>query len=127
MAPRLAKVFLTGAGLPQAWAGRERFVVLDTGFGLGHNFLALWDAWRRERRGCGQLHVVAVEARPPLRETLASAHGAGGEPSLQPLVSELLAQWQRSNPRQQWQSASNTRMGRGSISAGERESGLKLS
>ena len=93
MAPRLAKVFLTGAGLPQAWAGRERFVVLDTGFGLGHNFLALWDAWRRERRGCGQLHVVAVEARPPLRETLASAHGAGGEPSLQPLVSELLAQW----------------------------------
>ena len=91
----LADVFLSEAGLPRAWAGRERFVVLDTAFGLGHNFLALWDAWRRDRQGCGPLHVVAVEARPPLRETLAQAHGAGAgaETSLRPLVSELLAQW----------------------------------
>ena len=39
-------VFLGGNGLPQRWRGRERFVVLETGFGLGNNFLATWAAWR---------------------------------------------------------------------------------
>src|SRR4051812_32428877 len=39
-------VFLAGNGLPQRWAGRAHFVILETGFGLGHNFLATWAAWR---------------------------------------------------------------------------------
>ena len=86
-------VFLAGAGLPQAWAGHKRFVVIDTQFGLGHNFLALWDAWRREPRDCGQLHVVAVEAQPPPREALALAHCSEPSPSMRALVAELLAQW----------------------------------
>src|SRR5712671_781251 len=33
-------VFLSGNQLPERWAGRETFVVLETGFGLGINFLA---------------------------------------------------------------------------------------
>ena len=43
-------VFLGGNGLPARWAGRQDFTVLETGFGLGHNLLALWDAWRNDPR-----------------------------------------------------------------------------
>ena len=32
-------VFLKGNGLPERWAGRERFIILETGFGAGINFL----------------------------------------------------------------------------------------
>src|SRR5690606_28649822 len=41
-------VFLRGNGLPQRWRGRQAFTVCETGFGLGLNFLALWDAWRND-------------------------------------------------------------------------------
>ena len=46
------------------WAGkrgRDRFVVLETGFGLGNNFLATWAAWRADPRRCRQLHFVSIE------------------------------------------------------------------
>ena len=33
-------VFLQGCGLPEAWAGRTQWRVLEAGFGLGLNFLA---------------------------------------------------------------------------------------
>ena len=33
-------VFLGGNGLPQAWAERDAFTIVETGFGLGLNFLA---------------------------------------------------------------------------------------
>lgn len=39
------QVFLAGNGLPERWAGQARFTILETGFGLGHNFLATWAAW----------------------------------------------------------------------------------
>ncbi|HWS12491.1 MAG TPA: bifunctional tRNA (5-methylaminomethyl-2-thiouridine)(34)-methyltransferase MnmD/FAD-dependent 5-carboxymethylaminomethyl-2-thiouridine(34) oxidoreductase MnmC, partial [Rhodocyclaceae bacterium] len=35
-------VFLGGNGLPARWRGRRSFVVLETGFGFGLNFLATW-------------------------------------------------------------------------------------
>src|SRR5688572_16619011 len=41
-------VFLQGNGLPQRWSRRERFVVLETGFGFGLNFLVTWQAWKRD-------------------------------------------------------------------------------
>lgn len=31
-------VFLAGCGLPQLWAGKDQFTILETGFGLGLNF-----------------------------------------------------------------------------------------
>ena len=43
-------VFLQGCALPSAWQGASRFVILETGFGLGLNFLATWQAYR-ERPG----------------------------------------------------------------------------
>jgi tRNA 5-methylaminomethyl-2-thiouridine biosynthesis bifunctional protein len=44
--------------LPQRWAGRRHFVILETGFGLGHNFLATWAAWRDDPQRCEDLWFV---------------------------------------------------------------------
>lgn len=57
-------VFLQGCGLPEAWAGRKRFVVGELGFGTGLNIAALLDLWQRRRLGAGRLHVFSVEAFP---------------------------------------------------------------
>src|SRR5215831_16011593 len=67
-------VFLQGNGLPERWAGRERFVILETGFGLGLNFLATWQAWRRDPRRCGRLHFVSVEKHPYSLQDLRTLH-----------------------------------------------------
>lgn len=66
-----AHVFLAGAGLPDAWAGRRRFTIAETGFGTGLNFLAAWDLWRRHRPAGGVLHYLAVEGYPIRRGSLA--------------------------------------------------------
>lgn len=57
-------VFLAGCGLPQAWRGLAGYTVLETGFGLGANFLATWAAWEADPERCTTLHYVAVEAHP---------------------------------------------------------------
>lgn len=69
-----AEVFLRGNQLPARWAGRERFVVLETGFGLGLNFLATWQAWRADPQRCGRLCYVAIEAHPVSPGDLERAH-----------------------------------------------------
>ncbi|MBL8327003.1 MAG: FAD-dependent 5-carboxymethylaminomethyl-2-thiouridine(34) oxidoreductase MnmC [Rubrivivax sp.] len=75
-----AHVFLRGNGLPGRWAGRARFAILETGFGLGHNFLATWEAWRTDAARCARLHFVSVERHPPRRQDLVAAHRALPEP-----------------------------------------------
>ena len=67
-------VFLGGNRLPERWRGKARFTVLETGFGLGNNFLATWDAWRGDARRCERLHYVAIEKHPPTRDDLARVH-----------------------------------------------------
>src|SRR5437867_9296250 len=57
-------VFLAGNRLPERWAGRERFIILETGFGAGINFLATWQAWRRDPARCRRLHFVSIEKHP---------------------------------------------------------------
>lgn len=83
-------VFLAGNGLPRRWQGRERFVVLETGFGLGNNFLATWQGWRDDPARCTRLHVVSVEKHPLTREALAALPR---EPELAALAAELNAAW----------------------------------
>ena len=75
-------VFIAGNGLPARWQGRERFVVLETGFGLGNNFLATWQAWRDDPQRCARLVFVSVEAHPLTREELATAHAGSTLPDL---------------------------------------------
>jgi tRNA 5-methylaminomethyl-2-thiouridine biosynthesis bifunctional protein len=67
-------VFLKGNQLPDRWAGRERFVILETGFGLGINFLTTWQAWRRDPRRCGRLHFVSIEKHPFSLQDLRTLH-----------------------------------------------------
>lgn len=67
-------VFLEGNGLPQRWRGREAFTVCETGFGLGRNFLALWQAWREDPQRSPRLHVLAFEAHPFSRAALVQAN-----------------------------------------------------
>ena len=57
-------VFLAGCGLPQAWAGRDRFVVGELGFGTGLNILALLDLWRTTAKTGAHLHIFSLEAHP---------------------------------------------------------------
>lgn len=66
-------VFLRGNGLPEAWQGRDAFTILETGFGLGLNFLAAWDAWRADPARPARLHFVSVEHAPMCREDLVAA------------------------------------------------------
>ncbi len=57
-------VFLEGCGLPHAWRDADVFVVAETGFGTGLNFLATLDLWRRTRHFKARLHYIAVEGFP---------------------------------------------------------------
>ncbi|MBI2307494.1 MAG: bifunctional tRNA (5-methylaminomethyl-2-thiouridine)(34)-methyltransferase MnmD/FAD-dependent 5-carboxymethylaminomethyl-2-thiouridine(34) oxidoreductase MnmC [Rhodocyclales bacterium] len=84
-------VFLAGNGLPQRWQGRQRFVVVETGFGLGLNFLATWQAWRDDPQRCGRLHFVSFEKHPFRTDDLAALHAAW--PELAPLAAELRKEW----------------------------------
>ena len=62
--------FLAGNGLPEAWSGRAQFVIAETGFGTGLNFLATWTAWRETAAPDAVLHYLAVEGFPLSREQL---------------------------------------------------------
>jgi tRNA 5-methylaminomethyl-2-thiouridine biosynthesis bifunctional protein len=67
-------VSLGGNELPTRWQGRDRFVVLETGFGLGHNFLATWQAWRDDPQRCARLVFISIELHPLSRDDLVTAH-----------------------------------------------------
>ena len=57
-------VFLRGNGLPQAWEQREDFTIIETGFGTGLNFLAVWKAWRETQPKTSKLRFYTIEAFP---------------------------------------------------------------
>lgn len=81
-------VFLAGSELPARWQQRD-FVILETGFGLGLNFLATWQAWQQHpgRR----LHYVAIEKQPFRLDDLKQLHARWPELAL--FAARLRAQW----------------------------------
>ena len=91
------EVFLAGCGLPAAWAGQDRWHVLETGFGLGLNFLTTWAAWKADPARCRHLHFVSLEKHPFTAADLAAAYRAFPEistdPELAGLASQLQQQW----------------------------------
>lgn len=94
-------VFLAGNGLPGRWQRHDadRFVVAETGFGTGLNFLLTWQAWRaRHNAGEGprRLHYVALEKFPLAVADLRRAGAAW--PELAPLLDELSAQYPQPLP-----------------------------
>ncbi len=64
-------VFLGGNDLPARWRGRPALTILETGFGLGLNFLATWQQWHDDPLRCARLHYVAIEKHPFAAESLA--------------------------------------------------------
>lgn len=88
-------VFLAGNDLPRRWQARRGFTILETGFGLGINFLATWAAWQDDAQRCERLDFVSVEKHPFHADDLARAHApliAAGD-ALAPLAAALQAAW----------------------------------
>ena len=84
-------VFLAGNDLPRRWQGRDRFVILETGFGLGLNFLATWHAWQADPLRSRRLHFVSYEKHPFSAADLAIAQRAW--PEFSALAAQLQQQW----------------------------------
>ena len=60
-------VFLSGCGLTgehRLWQGHQQWRILETGFGLGLNFLATWLHWQKDPHAPKMLHYVSIEAHP---------------------------------------------------------------
>jgi tRNA 5-methylaminomethyl-2-thiouridine biosynthesis bifunctional protein len=84
-------VFVGGNDLPRRWAGARVFTILETGFGLGLNFLATWREWRADPARCERLHFVSIEKHPFDRGALRTLHLRYGE--LAPLAEQLQQAW----------------------------------
>jgi tRNA 5-methylaminomethyl-2-thiouridine biosynthesis bifunctional protein len=83
-----AHVFLAGNGLPERWRNRRNFVIVETGFGAGLNFLATWAAWRETAAPGARLHFISAEKHPFRRADLRRVLGAW--PALTPLAGWLI-------------------------------------
>ncbi len=84
-------VFIAGNGLPRRWARARLFTIVETGFGLGLNFLATWRAWRADPARCERLHYVSIEKHPFEREALVALHRRYSE--FAPLAGQLQNAW----------------------------------
>ena len=84
------EVFLKGCGLPQAWASQPQWCVLETGFGLGLNFLVTWAAWKADPLRPGLLHFVSTEAFPASADDV--LRSAQTHPELIPFAEQLKRQ-----------------------------------
>jgi tRNA 5-methylaminomethyl-2-thiouridine biosynthesis bifunctional protein len=84
-------VFLGGNDLPERWARRERFVILETGFGFGLNFLLTWRAWKDDAARPQRLHFVSIEKHPFAISDMRALHER--YPELKEEASALHAAW----------------------------------
>ncbi|MEW5892545.1 MAG: bifunctional tRNA (5-methylaminomethyl-2-thiouridine)(34)-methyltransferase MnmD/FAD-dependent 5-carboxymethylaminomethyl-2-thiouridine(34) oxidoreductase MnmC [Pseudomonadota bacterium] len=84
-------VFLAGNDLPRRWQVRPRFTILETGFGLGLNFLATWAAWRDDPQRTARLDFISVEKHPFSAADLATLHRRW--PEFAELSQALLEHW----------------------------------
>ena len=89
--PQAGQVFLAGNRLPGRWQQREHFVIVETGFGLGLNFLFTWAAWRADPQRCRKLHFISIEKHPFVAADMAQLLGQW--PELHALAGQLLQQW----------------------------------
>lgn len=96
-------VFLAGCGLlrgedgsPAQWSGRESWQLLETGFGLGLNFLATWQSWRDDPQRPDRLFFTSVESSPVSADDI--LRSVEPFPELQPLAIQLARQWRAMLP-----------------------------
>jgi tRNA 5-methylaminomethyl-2-thiouridine biosynthesis bifunctional protein len=93
------QVFLAGCGLPERWAGRDRFTIGELGFGTGLNFLSVIELWRKHRPSpSARLDFLSFEGALMDARDAARVHARweemGGEgDGVGELVGELLERW----------------------------------
>lgn len=66
-------VFLDGANVMDAASNKDLFVIGETGFGTGLNFLTTWQAWR-ESKPAARLIFISAEAFPMEVADMKKAH-----------------------------------------------------
>ncbi len=87
-------VFVGGNGLPSRWRGRRLFTILETGFGLGGNFLATWAAWRSDAARSERLAFVSIEKHPFAANDLRALHShIVADATISRLARELADAW----------------------------------
>ncbi len=93
-------VFLGGCQVRQRWCAAPQFCILETGFGLGLNFLATWHTWQTDPQHCGRLHYVAIEAYPVSTADLLRSAQAINPPNaaLVALAAEFARVWNGLQP-----------------------------
>ena len=92
-------VFLRGCGLPGRWSAKPRFQILETGFGLGLNFLATWHAWATDPHRGEQLSFCSIEAFPvDPSDILRNVMGTDAIHELTALAEPLAKQWASIQP-----------------------------
>ena len=64
-------VFLGGNGLPRGWQDKERYVICETGFGTGLNFLAAWTRFEETTKAGQCLDFISFEKFPLDNEEIA--------------------------------------------------------
>ena len=84
-------VFLQQNDLPQRWADLDRFVVAETGFGFGLNFVITANAWLQSFRQGACLHFISIERYPVSPEDIDRL--AEQFPELRDLFDALIKQY----------------------------------
>ncbi len=88
-------VFIQGNDLTRRWMhhSSRSFVIVETGFGLGVNFLATWMAWKQASHSNTRLHFVSIEKHPFTQSDLYELLLSISPSSLRPLIEDLCSQW----------------------------------
>ncbi len=94
-------VFIENNHLTERWRNLEpnsTFLIAETGFGTGLNFLATWAHWKENKPArCSRLHFFSVEKFPLTRQQLTRALSLW--PELQTLSDVLISHYPPENVR----------------------------
>jgi len=87
-------VFLKPNRLPERFSEgdvTQPFIVAETGFGTGLNFIVSWQAWQQQTLPKRPLHFFSIEKYPLIKEDLAKA--LSHWPDLSDLIQPLIDQY----------------------------------
>jgi tRNA 5-methylaminomethyl-2-thiouridine biosynthesis bifunctional protein len=85
-------VFLNGNNLPEAWQGREKFTIGETGYGTGLNFLLAWELFDKTAAPGAFLDFLSVEKFPMSAEEIREGLAPWAD-RLEPYLSKMLDQY----------------------------------
>ncbi len=104
-------VFLDGNKLKERWQQlpeKSSFVIGETGFGTGLNFLLAWQLWQQTASADAQLFFISTELYPLTSDDLERALSFW--PELAPLSAQLLQQYPSLTPGFHWLHFSDSRV-----------------